>query len=163
VRFPKWFAALNDVGALRYQLTPIGGPAPELHVAKRASRDGSFVIAGGRPRQEVCWQVTGVRRDAAAKANPVVVEQSRRAARPVAVAGEGLSEAAIRRQARQIQAIEAAVRKDGAARERLAKLRKPAKKLSAAASPRVAPDQGDAAAAKLVKRMVSLTRELSGE
>jgi hypothetical protein len=28
-----------------------------LHVA-REFKDGGFAIAGGRPRQKVCWQVT---------------------------------------------------------------------------------------------------------
>jgi hypothetical protein len=33
-----------------------------------------FAIAGGAPGQQVCWQVTGVRQDAWAKANPMRVE-----------------------------------------------------------------------------------------
>jgi hypothetical protein len=83
VKLPKWFAALNDKKTLCYQLTPIGGPAPNLHVA--APFDGSqFVIAGGQARQQVSWQVTGTRIDAFAKANPVVVEQKRSEARPTA-------------------------------------------------------------------------------
>jgi hypothetical protein len=78
VKLPRWFDALNH--ELRYQLTAIGAPAPDLHVAREA-KDGSFAIAGGRPKQRVCWQVTGVRRDAWAKANPLLVEQSRKSAR----------------------------------------------------------------------------------
>ncbi len=78
VKLPRWFDALNH--ALRYQLTPLGAPAPDLHVAREFAK-GSFAIAGGRPRQKVCWQVTGVRRDRWAKANPVVVEQPRKQAR----------------------------------------------------------------------------------
>lgn len=81
VRLPKWFAALNDVKTLCYQLTALGGPAPELHIAEPF--DGKrFVIAGGRARQKVSWQVTGTRIDAFARAHPVVVEQKKSDARP---------------------------------------------------------------------------------
>jgi hypothetical protein len=72
VAMPAWFDALNE--ELRYQLTPIGSPAPELHVAEEFDA-GRFAIAGGRPHQKVCWQVTGRRRDAWARANPLSVEQ----------------------------------------------------------------------------------------
>lgn len=72
VRLPAWFEALND--SFRYQLTAIGGPAPDLHVASEIA-DGRFTIAGGPPRGKVSWQVTGTRRDAWAKANPMVVER----------------------------------------------------------------------------------------
>jgi hypothetical protein len=81
VKLPRWFDALNH--ELRYQLTAIGAPAPELHVAREV-RDGAFAIAGGQPRQKVCWQVTGVRRDTWARANPLHVEQSRKSARAAA-------------------------------------------------------------------------------
>ena len=78
VKLPRWFDALNH--ELRYQLTAIASPAPDLHVAGEPNA-GSFIIAGGRPGQKVCWQVTGVRRDAWAKANPMRVEQPRASAR----------------------------------------------------------------------------------
>lgn len=71
VSLPDWFGALNT--AYRYQLTPIGAPAPDLHVADRITR-GAFRIAGGRPGQEVSWQVTGVRRDPWARDHPIEVE-----------------------------------------------------------------------------------------
>ncbi|MBX3196647.1 MAG: hypothetical protein KF850_41675 [Labilithrix sp.] len=71
VRLPVWLEALND--ELRYQLTAIGGPAPELHVA-RELRGGSFQISGGNAGQRVSWQLTGRRRDAWATANPQSVE-----------------------------------------------------------------------------------------
>jgi hypothetical protein len=74
VELPGWFEALND--RIRYQLTPIGGSAPDLHVAAKV-HDGRFRIAGGRRGQEVSWQVTGVRRDAYAVANPLVVEEEK--------------------------------------------------------------------------------------
>jgi len=71
LRCPRWFASLN--GDLRYQLTPIGAAAPNLHIAKPLS-GGKFVIAGGQAGQTISWQVTGVRQDRWAKANPLVVE-----------------------------------------------------------------------------------------
>ncbi|MFI9328835.1 hypothetical protein ACIGZJ_14955 [Kitasatospora sp. NPDC052868] len=71
VTLPDWFAALNS--GLCYQLTPLDGPAPNLHVVRHPGGDG-FTIRGGVPQGEVCWLVTGVREDAWAKANPLVVE-----------------------------------------------------------------------------------------
>ncbi|WP_214102584.1 hypothetical protein [Acrocarpospora catenulata] len=71
---PDWFEALNE--RIRYQLTPVGGPAPNLHVARKLSGN-SFAIAGGEPGSEVCWQVTGVRHDPYALANPLFVETSK--------------------------------------------------------------------------------------
>jgi hypothetical protein len=76
VRMPRYFRALNT--GFSYQLTPIGGAAPELHVARRIER-GSFAIAGGVPGQDVCWLVTGVRHDAWARANPLRVDRAKRA------------------------------------------------------------------------------------
>src|SRR5262249_9494388 len=54
----------------------IGAPAPDLHVAREIAK-GQFKIAGGKRRMRVCWQVTGVRKDAWADANPVVVEEKK--------------------------------------------------------------------------------------
>jgi hypothetical protein len=71
VRVPRWFESLNK--DFRYQLTPIGGPAPNLHVSKPLRR-GAFAIAGGSAGLTVSWQVTGIRQDRWAKANPLVVE-----------------------------------------------------------------------------------------
>jgi hypothetical protein len=47
---------------------------PDVHIAAELRR-GVFVIAGGRARGKVSWQVTGVRRDHWAKSNPLKVEQ----------------------------------------------------------------------------------------
>jgi hypothetical protein len=71
VRLPRYYEVENSKH--RYQLTPLGGPAPNLHVSKTVERN-RFSIAGGEPGQQVCWQVTGVRQDAWAKANPLRVE-----------------------------------------------------------------------------------------
>jgi hypothetical protein len=42
----------------RYQLTPVGGPAPNLHVAQEIHGD-QFKIAGGAPKIKVSWQIAG--------------------------------------------------------------------------------------------------------
>jgi hypothetical protein len=72
VALPEWFAALNR--DLRYQLTAIGAPAPSLHVARELA-DGRFGIAGGAAGQTVSWQVSGIRDDVWARANPIEVEE----------------------------------------------------------------------------------------
>jgi len=74
VEIPAWFEALNR--DFRYQLTPIGAPAPDLHIARKVS-DGRFAIAGGQSGLEVSWQVTGVGKDAWAQANPLEVEKEK--------------------------------------------------------------------------------------
>jgi hypothetical protein len=74
VELPEWFAALNQ--DFRYQLTPIGAPAPNLHVAA-AIRRGQFRIGGGARGLKVSWQVTGVRKDAWAKAHRITVEEDK--------------------------------------------------------------------------------------
>jgi hypothetical protein len=74
VILPPWFERLNSDA--RYQLTAIGAPAPELHIAAEIA-DNQFRIAGGRPGQKVCWQVTGIRQDAWAQAFPLVVEEAK--------------------------------------------------------------------------------------
>jgi hypothetical protein len=76
VQLPDWFEVVN--GDFRYQLTAVGAPSPGLYIAQEISGH-HFQIAGGTPGTKVSWQVTGVRRDAYAKANPLVVEQSKNA------------------------------------------------------------------------------------
>ncbi|MFF2625519.1 hypothetical protein ACFVUN_07070, partial [Kitasatospora griseola] len=68
VTLPDWFDALNQ--DFRYQLTPIGAPAPGLHVSAEIAGN-SFSLAGGPPGGRVSWQVTGVRLDSWAQANPL--------------------------------------------------------------------------------------------
>jgi hypothetical protein len=75
VDLPEWFEALN--GDFRYQLTAVGGPAPNLHVAEEVS-ENRFKIAGGQEEMKVCWQVTGSRKDPSAAAHPFEVEQEKR-------------------------------------------------------------------------------------
>jgi hypothetical protein len=75
VRLPRYFEALNRDH--RYQLTAIGAEAPGLHVAREIERN-RFAIAGGVAGQKICWQVTGARQDAWAKAHPLRVDQAKR-------------------------------------------------------------------------------------
>jgi hypothetical protein len=74
VTLPDWFGALNR--DYRYQVTPIGGPAPGLHIAAEVS-GGQFTIAGGAAGQKVSWQVTGIRQDAWANAHRIPVEETK--------------------------------------------------------------------------------------
>ncbi len=74
VELPEWFEALNR--DFRYQLTPIGGPGPSLHVAEEV-KGNRFKIAGGSPGLKVSWQVTGIRQDPWANAHRIVVEQAK--------------------------------------------------------------------------------------
>lgn len=71
IQMPPYFDALNQ--DFRYQLTAVGAPAPMLHVAEEI-RGGRFKIAGAAAGQRISWQVTGIRKDAWAVANPLVVE-----------------------------------------------------------------------------------------
>jgi len=71
---PEWFQELNQ--DFRYQLTAIGSPAPQLHIAEEVS-ENRFRIAGGEARIKVSWQVTGVRKDRWAQANPIEVEEEK--------------------------------------------------------------------------------------
>ena len=74
VELPGWFEALNS--DFRYLLTPVGKAAPELHVAREIAGN-RFYIAGGKPEMKVCWQVTGIRKDAWAQAHRLIVEEEK--------------------------------------------------------------------------------------
>jgi hypothetical protein len=71
VELPEWFEALNN--DFRYQLTALGAPSPELHVAEEV-RENRFEIAGGVAGGRVSWLITGVRKDAAASAEVLEIE-----------------------------------------------------------------------------------------
>ncbi|MBN2383322.1 hypothetical protein JXQ70_10600 [bacterium] len=70
VTLPDWFEALNK--EFRYQLTCIGGFAP-VYIAEEMN-ERTFKIAGGTPGLKVSWQITGIRQDPYAAANPIPVE-----------------------------------------------------------------------------------------
>jgi hypothetical protein len=74
VTLPAWFGALNR--DFRYQLTPIGGPGPNLYIAQKV-QNNRFQIAGGAPGLEVSWQVTGIRQDPYAEMHRIPVEEDK--------------------------------------------------------------------------------------
>ena len=74
VVMPRWFNALNK--EFRYQLTAIGAPGPNLHIAEEV-KGNHFRIAGGTPGMQVSWQVTGIRHDAYAEAHRIQVEEEK--------------------------------------------------------------------------------------
>jgi hypothetical protein len=73
VRLPAYFEALNR--DFRYQLTVIGEFARAM-VSEEIKRN-EFVIRTDPGSVKVCWQVTGVRKDAWAEANRIVVEEAK--------------------------------------------------------------------------------------
>src|SRR5262249_53957102 len=68
VKLAVWFQALTR--DFRYQLTAIGAPGPNLHIA-RGVAGNLFKIAGGKPKMKVSWQVTGIRKDRWAQKNRI--------------------------------------------------------------------------------------------
>jgi hypothetical protein len=96
IELPDWFGALNK--DFRYQLTAIGAPGPNLHIAeeipdattRKYSRTRSsnsnknknnnssrFRLAGGASGMKVSWQVTGIRKDPWANAHRIPVEEDK--------------------------------------------------------------------------------------
>jgi hypothetical protein len=73
VQLPDWFEVLNT--DFRYQLTVIGQFAQVI--VSREVQNHEFAIRSSVPNVKVSWQITGVRQDAFAKANPLVVEQEK--------------------------------------------------------------------------------------
>ncbi len=64
-------------GDFRYQLTCVGGYAP-VYVSSEIAGN-QFVIAGGKDGLKVSWQITGIRNDKYAQANPLEVEKKKTA------------------------------------------------------------------------------------
>jgi len=73
VTLPDYFAALNR--DYRYQLTVLGQFAQAM--VSREIAGNSFEIHTDKPGVKVSWQVTGIRQDAYAQANPIVVEEAK--------------------------------------------------------------------------------------
>lgn len=73
VNLPSYFEALNI--DYRYQLTVIGQFAQVI--VEKEIQNNSFVIRTDKPNVKVSWQVSGIRNDAYAKANPMVVEKEK--------------------------------------------------------------------------------------
>jgi len=80
IQLPPWMTDLNE--NFRYQLTVIdegdsGDPLMWARIARKVDSSNSFVIRTSGPGIEVSWMVTGVRKDAWAKANPFVAENTK--------------------------------------------------------------------------------------
>jgi hypothetical protein len=76
VELPAWFEALNR--DFRYQLTVIEeGDAFVLAKIARKIEGNRFVVRTSRPGVEVCWQVTGIRKDPYAEKNRIPVEEDK--------------------------------------------------------------------------------------
>ena len=73
IELPGYFETLNK--DFRYQLTVVGTFAQAI--IKEKISNNSFVIQTNQPEVEVSWQVTGVRKDPWAVANPIVDEQEK--------------------------------------------------------------------------------------
>ena len=71
VVLPDYFEALNM--DFRYQLTVIGEFAQAI-IAEKISGN-RFTISTDKPNVEVSWQITGIRKDAWAEKNRIVVEE----------------------------------------------------------------------------------------
>ncbi len=84
VALPHYFDEMNKDP--QYQLTPIGAPAPMLHIAAEVENN-EFVIAGGVPGMKVSWTITATRNDLWVQQNPPVVER----AKPDSARGKYLS------------------------------------------------------------------------
>lgn len=76
ITLPDWFDAINE--KFRYQLTVLDD-SDDFVLSKVANKieDNQFTIRTSKPRVEVSWQVTGVRKDAFVKANPLIVEEAK--------------------------------------------------------------------------------------
>jgi hypothetical protein len=73
VQLPEWFEALNT--DFRYQLTVIGQFAQAIVSSEVQNHE--FAIRSSVPNVKVSWQITGIRQDAFAKANPMLVEEEK--------------------------------------------------------------------------------------
>jgi len=74
VQLPHYFESINR--DFQYHLTPIGAPAPMLHVASEIA-DNRFTIGGGAAGLKVSWTVTGVRNDPYARTYGKAIEQDK--------------------------------------------------------------------------------------
>jgi hypothetical protein len=83
IELPAWFEALNR--DFRYQLTVLDAEDSTAFVQAKVTRkieDNRFTIRTSAPGVEVSWQVTGIRKDAWAIANPMPVEEDKPAPLP---------------------------------------------------------------------------------
>lgn len=73
IQLPDYFEALNK--DFRYQLTVVGQFAQAI--VSHEIQNNHFTIQTDKPDVKVSWQVTGIRKDAWAKKNPLIVEEQK--------------------------------------------------------------------------------------
>jgi len=74
VTMPDWFDQIN--ADIRYQLTAIGAPGPNLYIKKELGNN-QFIIAGGKPGMKVSWMISGKRNDPFAKEHEIKTEEDK--------------------------------------------------------------------------------------
>lgn len=74
IDLPDWFSTLNE--DFRYQLTVIGEFAQAI-ISDKINDKNQFEISTNKPNVEVCWQVTGIRKDPFARQYRIPVEESK--------------------------------------------------------------------------------------
>lgn len=74
IDLPTYFGEINVDET--YQLTPVGGAMPMLHIAQTAS-DNRFRVDGGTAGLRISWTVTARRNDAYVRARGIVVESDK--------------------------------------------------------------------------------------
>ncbi|MEN8193826.1 MAG: hypothetical protein ABFS12_13470, partial [Bacteroidota bacterium] len=74
IELPEWFGALNK--DFRYQLTVIGEFAQAI--VSEEINNNRFSIKTDKPNVKVSWLVTGIRQDAFANANRILVEEMKK-------------------------------------------------------------------------------------
>jgi hypothetical protein len=70
VYLPDYFHEVNI--NFSYLLTPVGSPAPNMHVSQEIDEAGMFIVSGLQPGQKVSWTVEAERNDLYLKNNPRV-------------------------------------------------------------------------------------------
>ena len=73
VQLPEYFESLNK--EFHYQLICVGGFA-NVYISKEITNN-TFEISGGKENLKICWQVSGVRKDAYAEKYRVKVEEEK--------------------------------------------------------------------------------------
>lgn len=71
IEMPKYFTALNI--DFKYQLTTLGKTFSRVVVWEEMNEDGVFTVRSEDSNIRISWQVTGVRNDSFARANPMQV------------------------------------------------------------------------------------------
>ena len=80
IMLPAYFEVLNR--DFRYQFFPHYEAMPDLFV-KQEEKNNQFIIAGGTPRGEISWQITGIRHDPYILAHPIITEVPKGPNQPV--------------------------------------------------------------------------------